>query len=149
MSLRAHTVQPKEDSKPDSKRVGRGVGSGKGVYCGRGIKGQRARSGGKSGTLYIGMKDDIMRLPKLGGFKSLNEEKGVVNVNRIESKFEDSEEVTPWSLKEKGLISQPKQGVKILAEGEINTAVILKNCDYSSKAKEKIEDAGGEVNPNE
>ncbi|MFB6181810.1 MAG: 50S ribosomal protein L15 [Candidatus Magasanikbacteria bacterium] len=145
MSLRAHTVKPKEGSKKDADRVGRGESSGKGVYCGRGIKGQRARAGGKSGTLYIGMKDDIMRLPKLGGFTSPNPDTEVVNVNVIDTKFEDGDEITPWALKEKGLVSQPKNGVKILAKGEINVSVTVKDCDFSSKAKKKIKQAGGEI----
>ncbi|MFB6225724.1 MAG: 50S ribosomal protein L15 [Candidatus Paceibacteria bacterium] len=145
MALRAHTIKPKEGSKQDKTRVGRGTSSGKGVYCGRGIKGQRARAGGKSGTLYIGMKQDIMRIPKLGGFKSHKDDKEVVNVEEIDKKFEDDEEVTPWSLKEKGLISNTDSGVKILAQGEISAAVKVVNCGYSSKAKDKIEQAGGEI----
>lgn len=145
MALRAHTIQPKEGSKKDKKRVGRGTGSGSGVYCGRGIKGQRARAGGKSGTLYIGMRQDIMRVPKLGGFKSHKDDKEVVNVEEIDKKFEDDEEVTLWSLKEKGLISNTDSGVKILAQGEISTPLTVVDCDYSSKVKEKIEQAGGEI----
>lgn len=145
MALRTHNIKPSPDSKKKKKRVGRGNGSGKGTYCGRGIKGQRARSGGKSKTFFRGIKDDIQKIPKLGGFTSYKDDKEVVNLELLGGKFEEGEEVTPWTLKEKGLVSKPNKGVKILGRGELEKELVFVNCDASDSAKEAIEAAGGEI----
>lgn len=146
MALRAHTIEPAEGSKQDKIRVGRGNASGKGVYCGRGIKGQRARAGGKSGTFYRGIRSDILKLPKLGGFTRDSNDPEVVNVEDIAYHFESGDEVTPNKLEEKGLISTQSDGVKILATGEIDIKITVIDCDFSQSAKEKIESAGGSIN---
>jgi large subunit ribosomal protein L15 len=146
MALQAHTIKPAEGSNEEKTRVGRGNASGKGTYCGRGIKGQRARAGGKSGTFYRGIKDDILKLPKLGGFTSHDTNPEVVNLRDINNKFESGDEINPEKLKKIGLISNTKFGVKILGSGEIEIEVSIVECDFSETAKEKIESAGGSIN---
>lgn len=145
MALRAHTIKPSPDSKEKKRRVGRGNGSGRGTYSGRGIKGQRARSGGKSKTFFRGIKDDIKKIPKLGGFTSHKKDKEVVNLEILGDKFEEGEEVSPWTLKEKGLVSKPTRGVKILGRGELEKKLVFVNCDASESARKSIESAGGEI----
>jgi large subunit ribosomal protein L15 len=146
MPLNLHSLKPNKDAKKKRKRVGRGDGSNKGTYSGRGLKGQRARSGGKSGLKLRGLRDVLFSLPKLGGFKSNRPDPKVVNVEDLNEVFSDGETVDPTSLVDAGLIDEVGDGgVKVLGEGDIEIGVTLQGCDTSKSAKAKIEDAGGEV----
>lgn len=130
--------------KASKKRVGRG--GKKGTYSGRGMKGQKARSGASQSPTFEGGKTTlIQKTKKLKGFKSLNKKNLAINLNQLNSKFEDGDKINNKSLKEKGLIRKENQGVKILSEGKINKKIIIENLLISKKAQEKIEKAGGEV----
>ncbi|HSI20634.1 MAG TPA: 50S ribosomal protein L15 [Verrucomicrobiae bacterium] len=108
-----------------SKRVGRGNGSGKGTFAGRGVKGQKARTGANSNiprTFIGGSTTLIQRLPKLKGFKSAAVKPVTVNIARVVANYTDGDKVTLLSLLEKGIISakEAAQGVKIVgASGEV------------------------------
>ncbi len=118
MTLTLHTIKAEKKSQKKEKRVGRGNSSGKGTYSGRGIKGQKARSG-VSGLKRLGMKQILLRTPKLRGFKSSKEKDQIVNLDKISKYYKESEVVNPKTLKEKGLIDNEKKSVKILGKGKL------------------------------
>ena len=142
MSLSLHTIAPAKGAKKDAKKIGRG--GKRGTYSGKGIKGQKSRSG-VSGLKRLGMKQLIEQTPKLRGFKSLRPKLEVVNVSDLNDKFKDGEAVNPESLVKTGLVSKPQKGIKILGNGEISIKVEVEGCTFSKSAQEKIEKAGGKV----
>ena len=117
MSLYLNTIN-KNSSHKKKKRLGRGNSSGDGNYSGKGMKGQKSRSG-VSGLKRMGMKQQLLKIPKLRGFKSSNPKNQVVNIDDLNDNFKDNEEVSPTTLIAKGLISRIKQPVKILGDGEL------------------------------
>lgn len=141
--LKLHHLSPAPGSKKKKIRVGRGEGGRRGKTAGRGTKGLKAR--GKLRPGFEGGQTPLtMRLPKLKGFKSRKaDDTAVVNLASLTS-FEDGAEVTPESLRAKGLIRR-KGRVKVLAEGSVDRALIVKAHAFSVAAKEKIEKAGGSV----
>jgi large subunit ribosomal protein L15 len=137
------------------KRVGRGLGSGKGRYSGRGIKGQKARSGShKMPAGFEGGQTPLdMRLGKLRGstsadampigpFRTYSQP---VNVGALESRFEAGSEITPEALKAARLIRKLSVDVKVLGVGELTKALSVSAHGFSKSAVEKIEAAGGSV----
>lgn len=123
-----------------------GRGGKKGGSSGRGMKGQKSRSGGRKKAHLAGLRSSIIRrMPKLRGFKSLAPKLEVVNVEMLAKKFNDGETVTPQSLLAKGLIHNAARNIKILGEGELAKKLTVKNCLISASAKEKIEKAGGNI----
>lgn len=145
MATGAHTIQPNKASTATKKRVGRGNGSGKGTYSGRGLKGQRARSGGKGGTKRRGFKPHLQKMPKLRGFNSPHAKKETVTLATLDRITSKGDVVTPQFLKKKNVIADPSVGVKIVARGELKTAVTVKDCLASKGAVEQIEKAGGSI----
>ena len=144
-ALTPETIKPSRGSKHTSKRVGRGNASGKGTYAGRGMKGQRSRSGGKGGLKQHAFKQALQKVPKLRGFKSITPRKETVTLAQLEYVFNDGDFVSPATLKKNGVISKPKNGVKIVATGELKKKLDIKNCLASKKAMEMIENVGGSL----
>ncbi len=145
MPLSLHNLQPKKGSRKSRRRVGRGNASGSGNYSGRGMKGQKARSGA-SGLKLKGMKQNILNIPKLRGFKSTSPKARGINLDVLEKKFQNGETVSLKTLRSKDLISKSDSKVKILGEGEITKKLKIGEDILTSKtAKEKIEKAGGEA----
>ncbi len=144
MTLSLHTIKPKDGSRKTKKRVGRGLAS-KGRYSGRGSKGQRSRSGGKSGLKLKGIRTIMLSIPKKRGFNSNKPKAQVVNVGSLAKNFKDGSKVTPKQLLSKGLISETKTKVKILGTGSIDIKLSVTGCLVSESAKTKIEKAGGEI----
>jgi large subunit ribosomal protein L15 len=141
-------AQPREAR----KRVGRGLGSGKGRYSGRGIKGQKSRAG--SHTMRAGFEGGqmplAMRIPKLRGntskdampvgpFRTYTQPVNLRDLDR----FDAGEEVTPESLKAKGLIRSVRKDVKLLGVGELSKKLTISVHAASASAREKVEAAGG------
>lgn len=145
MSLSAHTIKPSKQSRRTKKRVGRGNASGKGTFAARGLKGQRARSGGKGGTKLKGFKQSLLKIPKLRGFNSLQPKKEVVSLAILEKNTQEGDVVTPYYLKKKKLVAKPQNGVKIVATGELKKKITIKGCLASKKAVELIEKAGSKI----
>ena len=136
-------LQPAEGSKhSDSFRRGRGHGSGNGKTAGKGHKGQKARSGAPRPGFEGGQMPLYRRLPKRGFTCRNSKEIVAINVSELE-RFEDGAEVTIESLLASGLVSNPKDGVKILGNGEISKKLTVKVNAFSESAKAKIEAAGG------
>lgn len=139
-------LKPAEGSRQSAFRVGRGHGSGNGKTSGRGHKGQKARSGGGVRPGFEGGQMPLYRrLPKRGIKKKTHRNFVTIvsfNVDRL-NVFENGAVVTADTLKEAGIISNPKDGVKILGNGELTKKLTVKVGNYSQSAKEKIEAAGG------
>ena len=143
MAITLHTIKAAKGSRKAAKRIGRGLSKG-GSYSGKGVKGQRARSGGRGGLQLKGIRHIMLSIKKSRGFKSLNEKALVVNVGLTAKSFPDGAKISPAALLAKGII--PKNGnVKVLGDGSIAIKVILEGCNVSASAKEKIEKAGGSV----
>lgn len=143
--LSLHNLKPSKNSQKRRKRVGRGNASGKGTYSTRGLKGQRSRSGGKSGLKLKGLKQNLLNIPKVRGFKSGRQPKLEIHLSQLNTVCMDGDVVTPTFLKEKGLIKTIRYGVKVLANGELKKKITLEACSFSQSAREQIEKAGGSV----
>ena len=123
-------------------RVGRGHGSGNGKTAGKGHKGQKARSGAPRPGFEVGQMPLYRRLPKRG-FTNRNT-KDIVSINITElNRFEDGTVVTIETLVENGVIKNPKDGVKILGNGELTKKLTVKANAFSASAAEKIQALGG------
>ncbi|HEX7083413.1 MAG TPA: 50S ribosomal protein L15 [Gaiellaceae bacterium] len=150
--LSLSNLQPAQ-KRVDRKRVGRGPGSGKGRYSGRGIKGQKARSGShamragfEGGQMPLYMRTAKLRgntsadaMP-VGPFRTVTQP---VNLRDLEQRFEAGEEVTPESLKAKGLIRSIRKDVKLLGVGDLTKKLQITVHGASASAREKVESAGG------
>ncbi|MDO8490285.1 MAG: 50S ribosomal protein L15 [bacterium] len=147
--MQLHTLKPFAGSKKNAKRVGRGHGSGHGTTATRGTKGQRARSGGSKGLKLKGMKQMLLRIPKVRGFKSIHEKALVVNLEPLQKMFDEGETVTVAILAQKKLIKlnngAKKHFVKILGNGALTKKLHFEGLSVSDSAKEKIEKAGGTI----
>ncbi|MGM0568010.1 MAG: 50S ribosomal protein L15 [Elusimicrobiota bacterium] len=141
-----NNLSPAPGAKKSKPRTGRGPASGKGRSAGRGRGGSGHRAGSTIKTAFEGGQMPLVRrLPKRG-FSNKKFEKKVetVNVSQLSPKFKSGEKVTPQKLKEKGYI-KGKGSVKILAKGDLNKKLNFAQCDYSSRAVEKIKAAGGTI----
>ena len=128
----------------DNFRRGRGHGSGNGKTAGKGHKGQKARSGAPRPGFEGGQMPLYRRIPKRG-FTNINSKEIVaINVDKLE-KFADGDVVTVEALLEKGIISNPKDGVKILGNGELTKKLTVQVKAFSKSAVEKIEALGGKA----
>ena len=138
-------LQPAAGSKhSDNFRRGRGHGSGNGKTAGKGHKGQKARSGAPRIGFEGGQMPLYRRLPKRG-FKNRNS-KDIVSINiSALDKFEDGATVDVAALMEAGIVKNPRDGVKILGNGEITKKLNVKVDAVSASAKERIEAVGGTV----
>lgn len=142
--LTLQSLKPKKGSRTTKKRVGRGLGS-KGSYSGRGVKGQRARSGGRAGLKLKGIREIMLSTPKNRGFRSPKTKPLVVNIKDLAKHFSNNAKVNPKLLQQKGLVSEISSGVKVLGTGDIGIALIVEGCLISEAAKQKIEKAGGKI----
>ena len=136
-------LRPAEGSvKSDNFRRGRGDGSGNGKTAGKGHKGQKARSGAPRLGFEGGQMPLYRRIPKRG-FKNRNRlEIVAINISALE-KFDNGADVTVDTLIESGIVKNPKDGVKILGNGELTKKLNVKANAFSASAKEKIEALGG------
>jgi large subunit ribosomal protein L15 len=146
-----HNLKPKPGSRRPRKRLGRGEGSGLGKTSGRGQKGAGSRSGSKRKAGYEGGQNPIhMRMRKLRGphmkksmpFENFRTKTQPVNLADLEARFESGAEVTPETLKEKGLATR-SHPVKVLARGELSKKLTVRAHAFSAAARERIEAAGG------
>ncbi|NLM12299.1 MAG: 50S ribosomal protein L15 [Epulopiscium sp.] len=138
-------LRPAEGSKQNRFRKGRGHASGAGKTAGKGHKGQKARSGGGVRPGFEGGQMPLYRrLPKRGFTNRNSKEIIAINVERLNI-FEDGTVVTVDTLKEAGIIKNPKDGVKILGNGDLTKKLTVMVNQYSKSAVEKIEAAGGKA----
>jgi large subunit ribosomal protein L15 len=138
----------KATKKATKKRIGRG--GKKGTYSGRGMKGQKARSGASQSPTFEGGKTTLVqKTKKLKGFKSLNKKNLALNLNILSKKFQDGDKVNLKTLLEKKIIRKTDKLVKILSEGNIEKKLIIEGLKISKTAQEKIEKAGGKIEKKE
>ena len=139
------TLKPADGSKHSTNfRVGRGHGSGNGKTAGKGHKGQKARSGSPRPGFEGGQMPLYRRIPKRG-FTCINH-KDIVAINvSVLDRFEDGAEVTVDTLVECGIVKNPRDGVKILGNGELTKKLTVKANAFSKSAVEKIEALGGKA----
>ena len=144
--IRLDTISSAPGSRKDRKRVGRGDGSHKGTFSGRGCKGQKSRSGFRMKPGFEGGQLPIFkRLPTQRGFNNIiKTEYEVVNVGAL-AIFDAGIEVTPEVLLSAGLINSVQKPLKVLGNGEISISLTVKANRFSASAKAKIEAAGGKV----
>jgi large subunit ribosomal protein L15 len=140
-----HDLKPAPGAKRAATRRGRGIGSGKGKTAGRGTKGQKAKRNLPPG-FEGGQTPMHRRLPRKRGFRNPNrKEFAVVNLADIHERFADGDEVTPETLRDKGLVKKVLHGVKILGRGEIERKLKVSAHGFSKTAEEKLQAAGCEV----
>jgi large subunit ribosomal protein L15 len=143
--MKLHELSSATGSRHSRKRVGRGVGSGMGKTSTRGHKGQNARSGGGTRPGFEGGQNPLYRrLPKRGFNNPFRKEFAIVNLEDL-STFADGTEVTPEVLMEFGIVKAPKDGIKILGNGELTVKLTVKANKFSQSAVEKIQAAGGQT----
>ena len=143
--MRLHELRPAKGSTKRKKRIARGIGSGKGKTATRGTKGQKAKRNIPPG--FEGGQTPIhRRLPVKKGFRNPNhKEFAIVNLDDLEAHFKAGAHVTPEAMMEKGFISGLKDGVKVLAFGELKKKLKVSAHKFSKAAAKKITAAGGEV----
>ena len=143
MSIELSNLSPAEGSvKSDNFRRGRGHGSGNGKTAGKGHKGQKARSGAPRPGFEGGQMPLYRRIPKRGFNCPSHKEIVGINLSALD-RFEDGAVVDVDALVESGVVRNPKDGVKILGNGDVTKKLTVKANAFSASAKEKIEAAGG------
>jgi large subunit ribosomal protein L15 len=141
--MKLHELSSATGSRHTRKRVGRGTSSGMGKTSTRGHKGQNARSGGGVRPGFEGGQNPLYRrLPKRGFTNRFRTEYAIVNLEDLNN-FAAGTEVTPEVLMETGIVKAPKDGIKILGNGEITVKLTVKANKFSQSAIEKIQAAGG------
>ena len=135
--LSLNTIKKTKGSSQKKKRVGRGNASGHGTYSTRGLKGQKSRSG-VSNLKRLGMKKQLLKIPKVRGFRSLQAKNQVVSVKAINTNFKDNEVVSPVSLFEKKLIPSATEPVKILGKEKLTVKVKFEHIKMSEGLKSQL-----------
>lgn len=148
--MKLHELRDNDGAAKKQKRVARGPGSGKGKMAGRGIKGQKSRSGVALNGYEGGQMPLYRRLPKRGFTKPNRKEFAVVNLGLIQKfveagKLSAAAEINEDALVAAGLTSHKRDGIRILAKGEITTALNLVVAGASAAAIEAVEKAGGKI----
>ena len=148
--MKLNQIADKDGAAKSGKRIGRGIGSGKGKTAGRGYKGQTSRTGVAIKGFEGGQMPLHRRLPKRGFNNIFAKEFNELNLGRIQEavdagKLDAKQPVTAAALKEAGIIRRVKDGVRILGKGELKTAVNLEVAGASKSAIAAIEKAGGSL----
>lgn len=142
--MRLNDLQPHPDSKPERKRVGRGMGSGEGKTAGRGHKGQKSRAGGFHKVGFEGGQMPLhRRLPKVGFRSYLARTTAEVRLNELE--YVQAEVIDLAALQAANLVSRNIKHAKVIATGSITRPVTLKGIRTSKGARAAIEAAGGKI----
>ena len=143
--MKLHELKPAPGSRKNCKSLGRGTGSGLGRNSGKGEKGQKSRSGGGVRVGFEGGQMPLYRrVPKRGFTNIFKKEYAILNLDRLNI-FENGSEVTEDVLLDMGIINRIRDGVKILAKGNLERSLTVRVSKFSQSAIEKIEAAGGKV----
>ncbi len=144
--MQQHLIRSPKGAKKNRKRVGRGDGSGYGTYAGRGLKGQKSRSGSSAMVKFQGGQLSLLkRLPSIRGFTNIfRQEWGLVNVDQL-NLFPAGTEVTQELLVRVGFLNYMEGPYKVLGRGEIDVPLNVSAHKFSASARSKIEAAGGSV----
>ncbi len=143
--MRLEELRPVPGAKKKPKRIGRGPGSGHGKTSTKGHKGQKARSGGVKGPGFEGGQMPLQRrLPKRGFKNPFRREYAIVNLDDL-APLADQGTLTPELLREKGVVKDLKDGLKVLGMGELKSKIVVQAHKFSKNALEKIQAAGGKA----
>ena len=147
MTMQNHTIKSSGAKSGKRKRIGRGDGSGNGSFSGKGMKGQKSRSGGGVRPGFEGGQIALIkRMPSLRGFTNIFKTKyHLVNIDSICRVYPDGGEVSPQGLVQSGVIKDEKLPLKILGRGELTVNLKVSAHKFTKSAKSKIETAGGTV----
>ena len=142
--MKQHEIPSPKGARRSRTRVGRGNGS-KGNYSGRGMKGQRSRSGpGPRPGFEGGQLPLVLKLPTRRGFTNIfRTDYAVVNLGALDERFESGAQVTPEAMVQVGLLRNLKQPVKVLAKGEVSKPLSVTAHRFSTQAREQLVAAGG------
>jgi large subunit ribosomal protein L15 len=148
--MKLNELRDNEGATHSRKRLGRGIGSGSGKTAGRGVKGQKARSGVAINGFEGGQMPLYRRLPKRGFKNIFAKDYNVVSLGRVQiaidaGKLDAGETVTVETLVKAGVLRRAKDGVRLLADGELKGKVAFDVAGASKAAVEKVEKAGGSV----
>jgi len=145
MAISLNSLKPAKGANKKNKRVGRGIGGGHGKTAARGYKGQKSRSGTSIRPGFEGGQMPLhRRLPKRGFTNIFRKEYAVVNLATLAG-FESGAKVDPEVLKTRGIVKNPKDGIKILGAGELKQALHVCAHKFSKSAAAKIQQAGGVI----
>ena len=143
--LSINTLKPAPGANRKNKRVGRGMGSGHGKTSARGYKGQLSRAGSSMRPGFEGGQMPLhRRLPKRGFTNIFRTEYAVVNLKKLAA-FEAGAQIEPEALKNRGIIKNLRDGLKILGAGDLQIALHVKAHKFSKSAVEKIQKVGGTI----
>ena len=143
--MKLEELRAPEGSSRARKRRGRGHATGQGTTGGRGMNGQKSRSGGGVRLGFEGGQMPLYRrLPKRGFTNIWGTEYAVINVDDL-NRFDEGTTVTPALLKEQGIVKDQKDGIKVLGNGELTKNITVQASKFSKTAAEKIEAAGGKA----
>jgi large subunit ribosomal protein L15 len=140
--MKLNDIRDNDGATKNRMRVGRGIGSGKGKTAGRGVKGQKARTGVSIKGFEGGQMPLHRRLPKRGFTNIFKKEHGIVNLSDLE-RFENGAVVDDAALRHAGLIKGKHDGVKVLGNGKLTKKLTVRAAKFSETAKKQIEAAGG------
>jgi len=137
--LSLDNIKKSKGAKKNRKRIGRGNASGTGTYSGKGQKGQASRSG-VSNLKRMGMKKQLLQIPKVRGFKSHRPKNQVVSVKAINNNFKDGEVVNVQTLFDKNLVSKTTLPVKILGKEKLTVKVEFERVSLNATIREQVKD---------
>ncbi len=142
--MRLQDAVPKAGSRQRKRRLGRGISAGQGASCGKGMRGQKSRSGGGTRPGFEGGQNPLYRrLPKLKGFPQVNRKRyTTINVGKLASLSQNTT-VTITSLMDAGILNSSNGPLKVLGDGELNVALQVQAAGFTKTAQSKIEAAGG------
>ena len=148
--MKLNELAPNSGSRQARKRVGRGIGSGTGKTAGRGHKGQRARAGAATTTFEGGQMPIYRRLPKRGFKNPFRKEYVPVNLDRLQAavdagRLDPAQPVNLQALRAAGLVSKRRDGIRLLARGELSAALTIEVDSASKTAIAAVEKAGGSL----
>jgi len=148
--MKLHELRDNPGARPKSKRLGRGIGSGKGKTAGKGVKGQKARTGVALNGFEGGQLPIYRRLPKRGFHNRFRKEYAPLNLGTLEAaitagKLDASQPITEQVLMAAGLVRRNLDGVRLLAKGAIGRAITITVSGASAAARAAVEQAGGSI----
>ena len=144
MSIKLESLQPNKGSRRKKMRKGRGIAAGQGASCGFGMRGQKSRSGRPTRPGFEGGQMPLYRrVPKLKHFPIVNQNNfTVINVSRLND-LKEGTTVNLDSLVKEGILTKPKNPLKILGNGKLEVKLIVQAAAFTTSAKKKIEEVGG------
>lgn len=145
MALTLHNLKPAKGARLKSKRIGRGNASGRGSYSTKGQKGQKARSGGRKGLAKLGLRRLVLSTPKKRGFHSNKPRNFAINISSLDRLCKNGEVIDRARLIELGLLDKSAPKVKILGQGALTKALVIRGVALSETARELITKAGGKI----